>query len=245
MEGDRLVRFEYVSARIIKSEGRGRGASLTTIVVLDPHLEVLAVRKYTDRFFAVAIIGKGGGTPITFVSAYFKYSVGADFFTDRLGEILEGLDDRVVIETDMNAHSDLWYSRSGKVRFLDKLVQGIREVERRIEGDLEGATETLVDGIKVAMKDSMPKMGKVVRMKPPWWDEKLTSSKGRVRAIRRSRDWRRRIGTSTGGSETEICTLSGRSESPLGTSRLLSTGFKVLSTNGLGREAGTVCRHRS
>jgi len=110
VEGGKLYGFEE-EERVIFAEGRKKAKA--AIVVRNSEVEVVAMRGLMDRYIAVATIRKKGGAPITFVSAYFKYDVGINFFTDRLGDIVDRIKGEVVIGVDTNAHSDMWFSGTG------------------------------------------------------------------------------------------------------------------------------------
>lgn len=74
--------------------------------------------------------------------------------------------------------------RANWERFQEKLNQGVWDNRNRLEGDIETAAGALVEVIQAAMKSSMPKAGRVGRLKPPWWDRVLEESKRGLLAFR-------------------------------------------------------------
>lgn len=111
LSGQKVSGFEFDSARVVLSFVGG--AALAAIVVLNKDIEVVAIRDLMDNFFAVASLRKGNGRSVVFISAYFKYSLPTQGFTEKLGRILDKVGDNVVIGADVNAHSALWFSRPG------------------------------------------------------------------------------------------------------------------------------------
>lgn len=101
---------DFPGRSVFSCEG---GPALAAIVVLNKDIEVVAAGHVMSRFFAVANLKKGRGRSVTFVSAYFKYSLTTRSFTVSLGRILDRSGDRVVIGADVNAHSPQWHSRPG------------------------------------------------------------------------------------------------------------------------------------
>ncbi|XP_025407352.1 uncharacterized protein LOC112681302 [Sipha flava] len=111
LDSGRLHGFDFEGARVVMANGRDKAKA--AIVILSDDIEVMAIRELTDRFFAVASIRKKGGKEITFISAYFKYSIPVMFFTDRLGHILGRIGEDAVIGADVNTHAEPWHSRRG------------------------------------------------------------------------------------------------------------------------------------
>lgn len=111
LTGNKISGFEFDSARVVMNDIGD--PALAAIVVLNPDIEVVAIRDLTDRFFAVASVRKGMGRSVVLISSYFKYSLPTQGFVRRLGHILNNVGDNVVIGADVNAHSTLWFSRPG------------------------------------------------------------------------------------------------------------------------------------
>ncbi|KAL4101171.1 hypothetical protein QTP88_021192 [Uroleucon formosanum] len=109
--GNRLVGFDYGAVKTVLSCRDGSAGA--AIVVLNQDIEVVDLQGLSDRYCAVASLRKGRGQAVVFVSAYFKYSIQTRIFTDRLGDILDRVNNDVVIGADVNAHSPQWFSRPG------------------------------------------------------------------------------------------------------------------------------------
>lgn len=109
--GERLVGFDYGAVKTVLSCRDGSAGA--AIVVLNQDIEVVALQGLCDRYCAVASLRKKSGRAVVFVSAYFKYSIPTRIFTDRLGDILDRIDQDVLIGADVNAHSPQWFSRPG------------------------------------------------------------------------------------------------------------------------------------
>lgn len=125
--GGRLLGFDYSAAKVVLSCREGRAGA--AIVVLSQDIEVVDLLGLGDRNLAVASLRKKHCRAVVFVSAYFKYSIPTQFFTSKIGRILDRVESDVVIGADVNAHSHLWFSRPGN---LTAQVRGTR-VEALIE----------------------------------------------------------------------------------------------------------------
>ncbi|KAE9523227.1 hypothetical protein AGLY_016374 [Aphis glycines] len=109
--GERLIGFDYGAVKTVFSCRDGSAGA--AIVVLNQDIEVVALQGLCDRYCAVASLRKRSGQAIVFVSAYFKYSIPTRVFTDRLGDVLDRINQDVLIGADVNAHSPQWFSRPG------------------------------------------------------------------------------------------------------------------------------------
>ena len=101
--GERLVGFDYGAVKTVLSCRDGSAGA--AIVVLNQDIEVVALQGLCDRYCAVASLRKKSGRAVVFVSAYFKYSIPTRIFTDRLGDMLDRINQDVLIGADVNAHS--------------------------------------------------------------------------------------------------------------------------------------------
>lgn len=99
--------------RIVSSEresiGNGKGRPYAAITIFDSELEVVALERLSSRYIAAAIVRRMGGSPIVFVSAYFKPAVGVTPLLRELHSLLGLLNLETIIGIDTNAHSSKWH----------------------------------------------------------------------------------------------------------------------------------------
>lgn len=95
--------------RIISSQresvGNGKGKPYAAIAIFDRELEVVALEMLSSRYMAAAIVRRKDGSPIAFVSAYFKPAVGLTPLLRELHSLIRQLRVETVIGVDTNAHS--------------------------------------------------------------------------------------------------------------------------------------------
>jgi len=95
--------YGFEDCRSVATESSG-----AAIVIMDSELQTVELSKHKTAHIVAVSVGHEPRT-LTLVSAYFKYNMYTNRFTDKLRSILE--DGReTIIGADTNGHSPIWHS---------------------------------------------------------------------------------------------------------------------------------------
>lgn len=96
----------------------------SAIVILNPKLSIISRNDFSTKFITVIQIHLLN-QDVTFISAYFKFSIPTQTHVDELIAILDRITTPVVIGLDSNAHSRIWFSRDtdNKGECIEQLLQ--------------------------------------------------------------------------------------------------------------------------
>lgn len=140
--------------------------------MFDKVLKVVALERLSSRYIAAAIVRRKNGSPIAFVSAYFKPAVGIAPLLRELHSLIEDLSLNTVIGVDTNAHSGKWsYTSSNgsamaKGRLVIELIEDfdLNEPQSR-NGRTDGTPALLAGGRN---KTKMPYGAGLLHDTVPW-----------------------------------------------------------------------------
>ncbi|CAI6356005.1 unnamed protein product [Macrosiphum euphorbiae] len=88
------------------------------VILLSNDIQAIELADMSSQHVAVVKISRGlQAEAITVVSAYFKYNVPTQHFTEKLRTVLTG-ETRTLIGADVNGHSQMWHCPTGNSRGL-------------------------------------------------------------------------------------------------------------------------------